>query len=208
MKKIYFVRHGRTGGNEKGLWQTFDQKLSDHGREQATKVSKRFKDIKIEYIMASDMDRAFETAQIISAEIGLEVIPTKLLHEIHRPSVVRGRPKTDEETMAIMNEVEKNWGNDSWKHSDEENFFDLRNRTIKALEEIVSLPAKAVIAVTHEFVSRMIFGIIFYGENLSPESFSQMAKLLAVENTGVSEFQYTDGNWKMVSWNDHSHLLE
>lgn len=207
MKKIYLVRHGRTGGNEKGLWQTFDQPLSDHGRQQAVKVSKKFKNIKIDSIIASDMDRAFETAQIINAEIGLGVIPTKLLHEIHRPSIVRGKLKTDEETIKIMEEVEDNWGNNGWKHSDEENFYDLRDRAIESLKEIISLPADNIIAVTHEFMKRMIFSVIFFGEGLSLEQFEK-ARLLWAENTGVSTFSYNDGKWKVLSWNDHSHLLD
>ena len=208
MKTIYFVRHGRTGGNEQGLWQTFDQLLSDYGREQAAKVSKRFKNIKIDSIIASDMDRAFETAQIISADIGLEVIPTKLLHEIHRPDAVRGKPKTDEQIIKIMDEVEKNWGNKDWKYSDEENFFDLRERVEKALSELLSLPADTIIAVTHEYVLRMVFAVIFFGEQLTPDLFKVIVKRLWAENTGISEFTYDDGKWKMLTWNDHSHLLE
>lgn len=207
MKKIYLVRHGRTGGNEKGLWQTFDQPLSDHGRDQARKVSSRFKNIKIDSIIASNMDRAFETAQIINTEIGLDVIPTKFLHEIHRPSAVRGKSKTDEETIKIMEEVENNWGNNGWKHSDEENFYDLRDRAVESLKEITSLPADNVIAVTHEFMKRMIFAVIFFGESLSLEQFEK-TRLICVENTGVSTFSYNDGKWKMLSWNDHSHLLD
>lgn len=207
MKKIYFVRHGRTGGNEKGLWQTFDQKLSDHGREQAAKVSKRFKDIKIEYIMASDMDRAFETAQILNTEIGLEVVPTKLLHEIHRPTVVRGKSKSDEEILKIMEVVEENWGNPDWRHSDEENFFHLRDRVSAALAEIASLKTESVIAVTHEYFLRMTFAVIFFGDQLTPELFKTIEKKLWVENTSVSEFTYDEGKWRMLSWNDHSHLL-
>lgn len=207
MKRIYFVRHGRTGGNEKGLWQTFDQPLSDHGRDQATKASKRFKNIKIDAIIASDMDRAFETAQIISADIGLEVIPTKLLHEIHRPEAVRGKPKTDEEIIRIMNEVEENWGNMDWKYADEENFYDLRDRVKEALDELLALPVDTIVAVTHEYVLRMIFAIIFFGEQLNPDLFKVVFKRLWAENTGISEFTFDEGKWKMLTWNDHSHLL-
>ncbi len=208
MKKIHFVRHGRTSGNEIGLWQTFDQTLSDFGREQAKKVSKKLKNIKADTIITSDMDRALETATIINMEIGLEVIPTKLLHEIHRPSVVRGKLKTDPDTVLVMDEVKKHWVDGSWKHSDEENFFDLKNRVESALRHITDLPGEVVVAVTHEFVLRMIFAVTLFGEKLTPELFGSIVKFLLVENTGVSTFIYDKGSWKLLSWNDHSHLSD
>ena len=106
-----------------------------------------------------------------------------------------------------MEEVENNWGNNGWKHSDEENFYDLRDRAVESLKEITSLPADNIIAVTHEFMMRMIFAVIFFGESLSPEQFERV-RLLWAENTGVSTFSYIDGKWKVLSWNDHSHLLD
>ena len=210
MKTIHFVRHGRTGGNEIGVWQTFDQTLSDHGREQAQKVAKRFKNSKIDHIIASDMDRAFETAQIINsdlAHLNLDIVPTKLLHEIYRPKEVRGQLKTDEKSIEIMKEVRAHWNDPSWKFSDEENFFDLKARVEKALDEVLALPGENIIAVTHEFVLRMIFGFITYKEVLTPELYEAFINLMWHENTGVTTFTYDNGKWRMLNWNDHSHLL-
>lgn len=64
---IYVVRHGQTDWNKKGiLLGSTDKSLNDEGRKQANQLKKELKSIDFEYIISSDLKRAWETAEIIS----------------------------------------------------------------------------------------------------------------------------------------------
>ena len=79
MVNIYLVRHGEAEGNLKGvvMGQT-DYKLTDTGRNQAREAIAKFKDKKINRVIASDLSRAYKTATILAEGLGIanvEVAP-------------------------------------------------------------------------------------------------------------------------------------
>jgi probable phosphoglycerate mutase len=78
MKKLYFVRHGLSEMNVSGHWSgTTETSLTAEGRRQAKRAGQKAKELKIDYIVASPLSRARETAEIIAKEIGYA------LEEIH-----------------------------------------------------------------------------------------------------------------------------
>lgn len=210
MKTIYFVRHGSTEGVEQNLCQRFDHPLSELGVQQAVKAAEYFKEIKIDAIIASDMTRALETAQIIKREAGLtpEIQTTKLLHEIHRPSIVRGRAKSDPEVAGILKQLEQDFADIKCRHSDEENFFDLKTRAASALSEVLSINSDTILATTHSAFLKMLLAVTIFGENLDVDTYRKIKSHFSVENTSISKFVYKDHAWKVLSWNDHGHLLD
>lgn len=66
--KLYLIRHGESKANEAGdiIQGQFDSDLSEIGIEQAQKVGQRLKDHSFDRIYASDLQRAFKTAQAIA----------------------------------------------------------------------------------------------------------------------------------------------
>ena len=73
MKEIYFIRHGETSRNKKGLGQGSrnDIKLNKNGIKQANKTGKylnkyRQIDTKFDLIMSSPMLRTKITAELIA----------------------------------------------------------------------------------------------------------------------------------------------
>ncbi len=81
--KIYIVRHGESEWNIlKRTQGSKNTKLTRRGREQAKLLSKRLLDANISHIYTSDLDRAYETANIISEALGLKVKATKDLREL------------------------------------------------------------------------------------------------------------------------------
>lgn len=63
---IYVVRHGQTEWNKKGiLLGSTDKSLNNEGRKQAVQLKSKFKDIKFDYVISSDLKRTLETARII-----------------------------------------------------------------------------------------------------------------------------------------------
>ena len=74
---IYFVRHGESEANEKGIFagQKEDSVLTKKGKDQAIETGYTIisQDLNIDRVISSPLKRAFETAQIISKEIDFDV---------------------------------------------------------------------------------------------------------------------------------------
>lgn len=206
MKKIYFVRHGATEGNEKDEFQLPTIPLSEMGLKQAEFVAERFKTIPADVIIASDMKRAFQTAQAISMKINREVIPCSLFQEILRPSFVRGKKKDDPEVVKVMTEVKANFENKDWHHSDEENFFDLKKRAVKCLRYIEALKEENIVIVTHGQFLNMLIGIMGLGDTMTPKQFKFLQKFFIAKNTGITIVDEHKGEYFLMTWNDYAHL--
>jgi broad specificity phosphatase PhoE len=70
MTTMLLVRHGQSEWNALGRWQgQADPPLSDLGRQQAFSAAPRIGSVDV--IVSSDLQRSVETAQIISAQLGV-----------------------------------------------------------------------------------------------------------------------------------------
>lgn len=76
MSRVLLVRHGETGWNRQRRIQGWaPSQLNDRGRDQADALGKALsQDYEIEHLLASDLPRATETAELIGRafEIGVE----------------------------------------------------------------------------------------------------------------------------------------
>lgn len=77
MSEIYFVRHGQSEANVKGVFagQKDNSKLTETGKEQAKKIAVDLltKKLNITRIVSSPLARTHETAEIIVKEAGLKL---------------------------------------------------------------------------------------------------------------------------------------
>jgi probable phosphoglycerate mutase len=206
MKTVYFVRHGSTEGNEQRAYQHLLTPLSELGRRQAEFVARRFERIPVDIVIASDMERAAETGRIIAARNRLPIVFNPLFHEILRPTILRGKGHGVPEALEMMRFLAENWTNALVKHSDEENFFDLKTRAIKALDHLVERPERTLLVVTHGTFMCMLIGCMMAGEELSPQLFDRIHHFLVLKNTAISVCEHENGKWQLVIWNDHAHL--
>ena len=79
---LFLVRHGETVDNALQIMQGQTQGcLNERGREQAGQVARRLANEAIDAIVASDLRRAIQTAEIIAAPHNLPVQTTSLLRE-------------------------------------------------------------------------------------------------------------------------------
>lgn len=79
---FYFVRHGQTDWNVEGRLQGHsDIPLNDTGIGQAHAAAERLVGQPITAIVSSDLCRARQTADIIAAKLGLEVVSDKAIRE-------------------------------------------------------------------------------------------------------------------------------
>ena len=83
MLHLILVRHGETEWNAQRRYQgQSDVPLSALGRRQAELVAGRLAGQKIDAVYASDLKRAWETAQIVAEKNGLQVISEPRLREL------------------------------------------------------------------------------------------------------------------------------
>lgn len=73
---LLLVRHGETTWNRDGVIQGWaDSSLTDRGRRQARAVGRRLAGEGVDRLVASDLQRARETAAVLG-EAGVDAAPT------------------------------------------------------------------------------------------------------------------------------------
>jgi glucosyl-3-phosphoglycerate phosphatase len=83
-RRVVIWRHGETDHNAQGIWQGhLDTALSATGRAQAAAAAAALAAHEPAVIVASDLQRAAETARALAAVVGREVRYDERLREIH-----------------------------------------------------------------------------------------------------------------------------
>lgn len=210
MKTVYFIRHGESEGNIGPVRQDAFSSLSNQGKDQASIMAERCAKLPIDVLLASTMTRAQETAGIIGDRINKEVVSSELFVERRRPSAQTGKPKEDTKVSLIDKEIWNNFGTPGYRHSDEENFEDLRDRARKALAYIASRPEEHIAVVTHGFFMRIIMAYVVFRERLTGKECELFMRTFHMENTGLTILKYMGDDkeppWWIWVWNDHAHL--
>ena len=146
MTTIFLVRHGETVDNAAQIMQGQTQgELNEQGRSQARQVAERLSAEPVDAVVASDLHRAVETAEIIAAPHGLPVMTTPLLRERDWGSFT-GRYIPD-----LKGEV---WPDDI----ESEEALLLRARTF-LLYLTTTYPDKRVVAVGHGIINKAVLAV-------------------------------------------------
>ena len=162
---LYLVRHGETVDNASQTMQGQTQgALNECGILQARALSEEWCDREIDVVVASDLKRAIDTAAIIAAPHGLEVVTTPLLRE-------------------------RDWGDFTGRY-----IPDLKNEpwpdNVESLENLLSragefityvrqtFPGKKVLAVGHGIINKAIQAVLYQ---------KSMSEILKMSNAEVRE---------------------
>lgn len=90
--RLYLIRHGETAFNRSRVMQGHDEiPLNDTGIEQAARLGRRFEDVRLDHIYASDLRRATMTAAILGAFTGAPITYHEPFRERH-PGELTGIP--------------------------------------------------------------------------------------------------------------------
>src|SRR5438132_1605088 len=82
--RLLLVSHAQTDWNVEGRFQgQTDIPLNSYGRLQARKLQQRLASTPLDAIVASDLSRARETAEIVAAAHGKPVRTDRRLRELH-----------------------------------------------------------------------------------------------------------------------------
>lgn len=208
-KIIYFVRHGETESNAKGIRQGTQGGLTETGKSQALATAHRFprEKGKPQVIYASPFERTKETAEIIGKYLNLKIKFTDLLKERKNPSEIIGRPSDDLKVKAITDLIDKSYHEDDLRVSDEENFIDLKKRAKKLIGFIESRWQKRIIMVTHSRFLKFFIAYMIYRDKLTASEYNTLSFFNTVKNGGMAICKYTHhwfkkDEWELLAWND------
>src|ERR1035437_7886070 len=208
-KLIYFVRHGESEQNAKGIRQGPDGPLSEKGRAQVLATAKRFpkKKGRPQVIIASPYERTRETAGIIANELKMKVQYSPLLVERKNPSEIVGHEGAELDVRLIVDQIDKSYHDDDLRYSDEENFADLKARAKKLLDYIKERDESRIVMVTHGIFLKMVVAYMLYGEKLTASLYNTLSYYNPINNAGMTICQYVPhwfwkDEWKIITWND------
>lgn len=206
---IYFIRHGETELNAKGVRQGPDGSLSAQGVEQVKETAKRFpkKRGKPKVIIASPFERAKETAEIIAKELKMGVEYSDLLAERKNPTEIIGHSGKEEQVRAIVDRIDKSYHDDNLRYSDEENFTDLKERARKLLAYIATRKENQIIMVTHGIFLKMVAAYILRGDALTASEYNKLSYLNPMDNAALTictrkSYWFKKDKWDFLEWNN------
>jgi len=143
---IILVRHGETVDNARQIMQGQTQgELNEKGREQARQVAERLAGEPLDVIVASDLHRAIQTAEIIAAPHSMMVQTTALLRERDWGSF------TGRFIPELRGEV---WPDDI---ESEEALLERARQFLRYIT--ATYPGKRVVAVGHGIINKAILAV-------------------------------------------------
>jgi probable phosphoglycerate mutase len=201
MALFYFLRHGETAWNTEGrLCGRTDVPLSDAGRQQARLLAQRLKSIPVEALYSSPLGRTLETARLIGMTTGREPVVDDRLSELNY-GVWEGQ--TLEEVKNADPLTYRAWDADPGRMAppEGESGKQLIRRVVPFLDHIASRHNHGhVVVVSHKTVCRLVVCHIL-GVPLA-----EYRRRLAMENAALNILQPWEGCWRLVLFNDTSHL--
>ncbi len=180
---LYLVRHGETDWNRlRRIQGRTDIELNDTGRNQALATGRLLARRQWDAIISSPLSRAFETASIIAAELGL---PAPLANE-----ALVERNYGEAEGLETA-ELDRRFPADTPVPGREEK-DDLLARVFPALLEIAErYPDQAVIVVSHGGVIRSVLNTVDPGKRHP-----------SITNGSVHSFRHENGTLSLIAFDD------
>jgi broad specificity phosphatase PhoE len=148
MTELLLVRHGETDWNRDRRFQGHaDPPLNDKGREQANALAQELAAEGIELVYTSDLARARETAEIVGARLGANVL---LLRELREIDVGEWQGLTWPEIERRYPEGVRSWHERGHGWESGETYDELGERVVAALRCIAAEhPEQRVLVVGH-----------------------------------------------------------
>lgn len=198
---ILAIRHGETDWNVATRIQgQIDIALNPQGLWQAQQVAKALADEQIQAVYASDLSRAFVTAQHIASQHALEVSRILPLRERHYGAF---EGLTWDEIQQAHPSDAKRWHDRDplWTPANGgESLLMSHSRVLDMVNDIAARHLGQQIAlVTHGGVLDILYRIAT-GQDL------QVARSWGLRNTAINRLSWTPQGLQLVGWADERHL--
>lgn len=201
---LYFVRHGETEYNRKGIMQGggIDSRLNDTGQAQAQILAERLADVSFDVVYTSPLRRARETAEIVAhphRPVRQETL--RALREMAW-GVLEGEPPSDERDAALA-DIKGAWRDGQFDRRIEggESVLDVQERATRAAEHLVTEEAgRTVLVVTHGRYLRVLLATVLDDVGL------EHMHWFGHDNTCVNRLVHRDGRFSAELLNCTAHL--
>ncbi|MEI4461046.1 histidine phosphatase family protein [Exiguobacterium indicum] len=147
MRTIYFIRHCESikTGSDRG------RGLTDAGQEQAQELVAFFKEIPIDAIYSSPMQRAMDSVRPLAEQRGLRIYEAAFQERRFQETDERLSPERLEELL------ERSFQNDDYAQSCGESNQIARNRALVAIDQLLKThPHHRVVVATHGLVLALV----------------------------------------------------
>ncbi len=203
MPELYFIRHGQTDYNLRGIVQGggIDSDLNETGERQGRLFFEQYRDLGFDRVYCSGLKRTYQTIRRFEG-IGHEIHRLDALNEMGW-GVLEGAVASPEIRLEYR-KLNERWssGDLTYRIPEGESPESAWARTVPGLEQIIEETGegrKALIC-THGRLMRIILSqMLGYG--------MQHMNLFPHENTGLNLLvRQTNGRWLAERMNDLSHL--
>jgi probable phosphoglycerate mutase len=198
--RVIAVRHGETTWNvDARLQGQLDIPLNATGAWQAARLGEALAAESIAAVYASDLSRAWQTAQAIAEPHGLTIVGDVGLRE-------RGFGHFEGKTFAWieaeMPEQARLWRTRDTAYAPEggESLVVFRDRVLAATTAIaVRHPGELIVLVAHGGVMDVLYRAATRQELQAPRTWQ-------LGNAAVNRLLWTPGGFSLVGWSDTTHL--
>ena len=198
--RIIAIRHGETTWNvDTRIQGRLDIPLNATGRVQAARMALALKDEPITAVYASDLARAWETAQYLGRAHGLQLTPEIGLRE-------RGfgdfEGKTFAEIEALLPDESQRWRkrDPEFAPSGGESLIALNQRVIEAAERLAARhPGELIALVGHGGVMDVLY-------RAATRLHIQAPRTWTLGNAAINRLLWTPEGFTLVGWADTQHL--
>lgn len=200
---LYLIRHGESRANhEKRFMGHCDWDLTENGYKQAECAALYFKDIRVDAVYSSALQRALHTAEAIAKSKGLAVKTSRRLMEIYAGSW----------ELKTFDDIEANDKNGEWRRWQEgkdpditagggECLTEVLVRVYSKLEEIARAhDGETVIVASHGGAIRVLM------QYLTHKTLTDIYRTPWVANASITKLVYDDGRFSIEFRNETSHL--
>lgn len=203
MTKLYLIRHAEAEGNLYRIAQgQYNSIITDRGWRQIRALERRFQDIHVDAVYASDLYRTCATASAIYRPKGLELHRRRDLREI---CVGVWEQKTWGEIARTDPVQMENFSHhlDRWHVEGAETPEQVRDRVLAAVRQIAAEnDGKTVAVFSHGCAIRILLA------TLQGYSIAQLGQTPHGDNTAVSLIEADGAQMRVVFRDDNSHLTD
>ncbi len=201
MTKIILIRHGESMANSEGIFAGhLNVDLSPKGELQAQKTAEYIaENFKVDRVLASDLKRAYRTADFTAKKFGLKTEPDQRFREI----------EAGEWDGKLFDKLPIDYPQDYalWKTdignalcTGGESVKDLSTRIMKALTDVaLKNDGKTVVIGTHATPVRAAMTMVLFND------INEMKNVRWAKNASVTVLEY-DGEWKLTLQGFDEHL--
>jgi len=201
--KLIFVRHGEARGNIERVFHGFtNSDLTDNGRAQAERASKRLEKEEIDLFYASDLKRAYETALIVAKPHNGTVHTDERFREINGG---RWENVPWDDLPLLFPESYKHWLYTPYclQMPDGESMKGFQQRLVSAVEELVHQhPGKTICIATHGTAIRVL-SCFFQGKSLE-----ELTDVNWCDNAALTVVIRENNAYSLLVDGDNSHLAD